>query len=114
MSEGRLVDMDNKQMKTLLEIAGNAKVILADNKIYIEREEPLVFIAKTFLDCVIHYLKDNIPEDGSIEVDLFGLFKLGAESQTMEEDENDGNIVPIAEPLKAMKMAFKNDDAFEE
>ena len=114
MNQERLVDMDNKQMKVLLDIASDARLVLKDMGVTIDREDPIIIIAKVFLQSSVNYLKEHIPEDGSVELDLFGFLKLGAEVQTMEEDENDGNIVPYAEPLKAMKMAFKNDDAFEE
>ena len=103
------LELDPKVLKTLTSIVDIAVPRLSEYGVKFKIEDTPILIFKEMLNASVEYVASNIPASGEVSLNLFDILKIGAEATTDEEDENGGNIVPFAEPLKAMKLAFKND-----
>ena len=104
-----------KNMEEIGAIASETVSVLQSMDIYINRSEAIPVIAKAFLEVAIKKLVEKANEagnnNGSVELDVFDLFTLGIDSNANDEDENNNNRVPFCRPLKAFKLAVKDDDA---
>ena len=109
MTQNTLIEMDTKEMRVMQKVGEKALHDLQSQGVNTNREETVILCAQSFLKAAIDEIAEKAKKGESVELNLFGLIGLGVECESMENDENDGNITPYAVPLKGFKLAVKDD-----
>lgn len=109
MAQAKFIPVTENK-KEIMDICENTHAILVQNhNIKISNAEAYPTIVSVFLKEVVNKLKEMRHPNEDISINLFNIIEMGISQEIMEEDENDGNIVPYCIPGVVFKADVKND-----
>ena len=113
MAQAKFVEISENK-KDIMDICENTHaVLIQDHNIKISNAEAYPTIVSVFLKQVIEKLKEMRRPEEDISINICNIIEMGISQESMEEDENDGNIVPYCIPGVAFKAAVKDDGEIE-
>lgn len=117
VNENQVLEVVEKEDSEVLKrICDRTSLDLRSRGLTTKNNSVYATIAQIFIEGTIAKLLEMKKEasaqstDYDISINLFDFIRIGVERETYEEDENDGNIVPVIEPGPTFMEMIRNNE----